>query len=62
MPRSFDLGIATEVLDSAEPPHPGLRWHLSAGGMQKYMCARGVGAWDQACCRRCVAVWAGPRC
>lgn len=36
--RSFDLGIATEVLDTSEVPHPGLTFHLSSGGMQKYMC------------------------
>lgn len=38
---SFELGIATEVLDTAEPPHPGLRWHLSGGGNHKYQ--SGVG-------------------
>jgi hypothetical protein len=34
---SFDLGIATEVLDTAEPPHPGLNYYLSASGAQRYM-------------------------
>lgn len=34
---SFELGIATEVLDTAEPPHPGLNYYLSASGAQRYM-------------------------